>query len=230
MKWLLLLCVGIIYSDSFSATLSDSTSYKKQHKNLIEIGYSAAWFFDKHPMAFYKEGGLDLIPVMSLPSWMPSYIKYSRIIHKQIDLGLSNYSFAESYIPFQKGDIWIRSVNDVTISIGRSFFRNLNQFTNLKYSFSPGVSYRWGTEWVYLAENDYHDVIYTCMCDYNSIGLGSTGSIDFVLKKRLYFGGSAGYTYYFEKSKMNPNSPYYFKAYRPNRDVFVFHPRLGVMF
>jgi hypothetical protein len=200
------------------------------------VGYNAAWFFDKHHMTFYKEGGLSWLSPMTAPPLIPSFVKYSRMLNKNTELGLSTFSYAKSYnfalssITEQKWDIWIRSVNAVTISVGRSFILNLNRFAELKYTFSPGISYRWGTELVYMGENDYHDVIAICTCDYKSIGLGSTGSMDIVLRNRLYLGGSVGYTYYFEKSRMNPNSTYYIKAYKPNRDVLVFHPRLGVLF
>lgn len=211
---------------------ADSLQHKKQYKNFIEVGYNAAWFFDMHRLAFFRQGGLSWLPNRPITTpLVPSYIKYARIFKHNIELGLSSYTYGVLYqYKKTKGDLMYRWFDDVTLSMGRSFTVSLNKFVALKYTISPSVSYRWGTEWVYLAENDYHDVIHICSCDYNSFGLGGTGSMDIVLRNRLYFGGSLGYTYYFEKSKLKPTSTYYYKDYKPNRDVLVFHPRLGVLF
>jgi hypothetical protein len=243
MKKLLLIiaCLGSI--KAHSANISENPESKKRtRKNLFELGGSAAWFFNKYPIDYNSEGWIGWLPIrMEITSpIIPSYFKYAHSINQKTMLGISTYTYGVLYkevgrkIGLQeakKGEIWRRVVND--ISLGLDYYLKevqLNRFTSIRMTISPSVSYRWGVEQVYLNQNMFGDVIYTCRCRYNSIGLGTGANVDIVLGNRLYIGGFLGYTHYFEKSRLPKDDPYYFSTYKPNRDVLRLHPKIGVLF
>jgi hypothetical protein len=243
MKKLFLLSLLTICFKTYGNIYADSISSKKSvRKNLMEFGGSAAWFFNKYPIDYNSEGWIGWLPIrMEITSpIIPSYFKYAHSINQKTMLGISTYTYGVLYkevgrkIGLQeakKGEIWRRVVND--ISLGLDYYLKevqLNRFTSIRMTISPSVSYRWGVEQVYLNQNMFGDVIYTCRCRYNSIGLGTGANVDIVLGNRLYIGGFLGYTHYFEKSRLPKDDPDYFDTYRPNRDVLRLHPKIGVLF
>ncbi|MBX7206483.1 MAG: hypothetical protein IT247_04630 [Bacteroidia bacterium] len=240
MKKLLYVILYFLSISAYCAIATDSIPQKrKSPQNLIEVGSTAAWFFDKHRMNFFDDGGFGWLPIMATSPYIPSYIKYSRNLNEKTRIGLSTYSYGNLYDLGQKiksgiakkGDVWRREFDDITLSGDYSFLqKQLNRFVLLKYIISANISYRKGMELVYLDVNDYRDVIHTCMCRYSAIGLGGQVSLDFYFGSHFLVGGTLGYSHYFEKSRLSRNSSYYLSTYRPNRDILVLHPKIGIVF
>jgi hypothetical protein len=242
MKKLLLMSLCVISYHAYSASLADSIATKKRiHKNLFEVGGSAALFFNRQPMSYQSEGWLAWLPIRmeATSPLIPSYIKYAHKIGQKTMIGISSYSFGESYDTWaklntgeaKKGELLAITFADITLSFDYHLKQiNINKYIMLNSYVSSGLSYRWGEEWVYLSQNAFNDVLYTCGCRYNSIGLGTGTNLDIVLGNRIYVGALMGYTHYFEKSRLPKDDPYYFSTYKPSRDVLRLHPKIGVLF
>lgn len=242
MKKMSLLLLFFVSIDCHAIFNSDSLATKKRtRKNLFEVGGSAAWFFNRQPMTYLNEGWLAWLPIrMEVTSpLIPSYIKYARKIGQKTMIGISSYSYGETYDTWSKlktgeaikGELLAVAFSDITLSFDYSLKEfKISENIELKTTVLSGLSYRWGEEWVYLSQNMFGDAIYTCGCRYNSIGLGAGTNVDVVLGNRVYIGGFLGYTHYFEKSRLPKDDPDYIDSYRPNRDVLRLHPKIGVLF
>jgi hypothetical protein len=243
MKKMSLLLLFFVSIECHAIFNSDSLASKKRtRKNLFEVGGSAALFFNRQPMSYQSDGWLAWIPIRmeATSPLIPSYIKYARKIGQKTMVGISSYSFGESYDTWsklktgeaKKGELLAITFSDITLSFDY-FLKEIriSKEVMLNTYILSGLSYRWGEEWVYLSQNMFGDAdLHLWVSGTTVLDLGTGANADVVLGNRLYIGGFLGYTHYFEKSRLPKDDPDYFDTYRPNRDVLRLHPKIGVLF
>jgi len=213
---------------AFSGT--NDSSITRHLKNRVEIGTSFVNFMEHEGFKYLKqENQVSLFDAM--------YIKYGYKVTEKIEIGIARYWFGKTFEnpvdSLAKGAVLKRYYKNSLLYIRYDLTRKKTlKSISLIPSICIGLNYRYnGTEEIFLKRNSPTEIVRDGT-RLKSIGTGIEFNLDIVIKKHFFIGSEVSYVYYFQKNGLSvepPGSAFY-KQYKPNRNLMVFHPKIGVIF
>jgi hypothetical protein len=199
-------------------------------KNRVEIGTSFVNFFEQEGFKYLRQKNqVSLVDAM--------YMKYGYKVSKKIEIGISRYWFGQTFQnpddSLAKGAVLKRYYKNSLLYVRYDLAKN-NPIKSIDLipSICIGLNYRYnGTEEIFLKRNSPTEIVRDGTI-LKSFGAGIEFNLDVIVKKHFFIGSEVSYVHYFQKNGLSvesPNSAFY-KRYKPNRNLVVFHPKIGILF
>ncbi len=207
------------------------------NKNHIEFGNSY--------VALINYMGTDLT---RFKPGLPSYFSYTRNVLPKYSIGINYQYFYQDTLYFTDLDIGKNITTSYNL-IGLNFGRRIKD-GNVLLLIKGELSYKWGDGHTVLTKfkqgtlgpDSIHtlpDEIVKSRSGFSSLGIGFSTELNYILLNRISLGASASYSYFFETSGLsnnkllivsNSNVGTHYYDYQPNRQMFIIHLKMGVLF